>query len=67
MAGSSKSDTPKISELSTKELDALMTRLEEAIEFDLALSNDDIRLLLSALLTLATMQESLSNKKNHLA
>ena len=63
MADSSKSDTPKISELSTKELDALMTRLEEAIEFDLALSNDDIRLLLSALLTLATMQESLSNKK----
>jgi len=63
MSDSKQSDTPKISELTTKELDALITRLEEAIEFDLALSHDDIRLLLSALLKLATMQESLSNKK----
>ena len=63
MPASSKPDTPKISELSAEELDALIKRLEEAIEFDLALSNDDIRYLLSALLTLATMQESLSNKK----
>ena len=63
MPASSKPDTPKISELSAAELDALIKRLEEAIEFDLALSNDDIRLLLSALLTLATMQDSLSNKK----
>jgi hypothetical protein len=63
MSDSNQTEKSKISELTAKELDALITRLEEAIEFDLALSNDDIRLLLSALLTLATMQESLSNKK----
>jgi len=45
-----------ISELKVEDLDALILRLEEAIEFELALSQDDIRLLLSALMTLASMQ-----------
>lgn len=51
-----------ISELTPDELDGLIQRTREAIEQDLALSQDDIRLLLSALLTLATMQERLSDK-----
>lgn len=62
MCDKDKTETPDISELSPEALDALIKRLEEAIEFDLALSADDIRLLLSALLTLATMQERLSDK-----
>ena len=36
--------------------------LEEAIEFELALSIEDIRLVLSAVMTLASMQERLSSK-----
>ena len=59
----SKSDkSPDIAQLSAEELDALMARLQEAIDYDLALSADDIRLLLSALLTLATMQVRISDK-----
>ncbi len=57
-----KSEPPSISDLDVEELDALMVRLQEAIEFELALSTDDIRLLLSAVMTLATMQERLSSK-----
>ena len=55
-------DKPDITQLSPEELDALVGRLEEAIEFDLTLSSDDIRLLLNALMTLATMQERLTDK-----
>ena len=48
-----------ITHLSSSELDALITRVNEAIEHDLALSRDDIASLLSALLTLAQVQETL--------
>jgi len=51
-----------IIELSTEELDALIVRLQEAIDYDLALSADDVRLLLNAVITLASMQERLSDK-----
>ncbi len=51
-----------ISELNSEALDALIIRAQEAIDNDLSLSTDDIRLLLNAVLTLATMQERLSNK-----
>ena len=57
-----KSEKPDISTLTTEELDALIARLQEAIDFNLVLSGDDIRLLLNALLTLASMQERLSDK-----
>jgi len=57
-----KSASPDVTELSPEELDGLVKRLEDAIEYDLALSGDDIRLLLSALLTLSTMQENLADK-----
>ncbi|MBT4837727.1 MAG: transposase [Methylococcales bacterium] len=59
---SDNTDTPDISELSVEEIDALIGRLEEAIEFDLALSKSDIRLLINAVLTLASMQERLQDK-----
>jgi len=39
-----------------------MVRLQEAIDFELALSTGDVRLLLSAVMTLASMQERLSSK-----
>ena len=51
-----------VSELNTAALDALIIRAQEAIDNDLSLSTDDIKLLLNAVLTLATMQERLSNK-----
>ena len=59
---SDKVDTPEISELSTEEIDALIGRVEEALKYDLALSSDDLRLLLNAVLTLASMQERLLDK-----
>jgi hypothetical protein len=51
-----------ITQLSSEELDALISRAEEAIAYDLALSGEDVRLLLNAVMTLATMQERLSDK-----
>jgi ABC-type sugar transport system ATPase subunit len=54
---------PTISELNAEALDALIIRAQEAIDHNLSLSNDDIKLLLNAVLTLATMQERLSNKE----
>jgi len=48
-------------DLSPEELDALIGRVEQAIEHDLALSNEDLRLLLQALLTLAQLQERLQD------
>jgi transposase len=54
---------PTISELNAEALDALIIRAQEAIDNNLSLSTDDIKLLLNAVLTLATMQERLSNKE----
>ena len=58
-----KKEKPEIVDLSSEELDALMKRLEQAIDYDLALSKEDIRLLLNAVVTLASMQERLSDNK----
>jgi len=52
----------KVEEIDQKALDSLMHRVEEAIEHDLALSADDLRLLLSAIHTLATLQNKLEEK-----
>ena len=49
-------------DLNPAELDALIERVEQAIEHDLALSNEDLRLLLQALLTLAQLQERLQDQ-----
>lgn len=48
-------------DLSEEALDALVTRLEQAHTHALALSSDDYQLLLSAVMTLASMQEQLSH------
>ena len=50
-----------IQEIDNDALDALIHRLNEAREFDLTLSAEDIQLLLSALKTLAMMQTRLSS------
>lgn len=50
------SDTARLSEA---ELDGLIRRLEEAIEHDLSLSAEDMKLLLQALLSLVHLQERL--------
>ena len=57
-----KTKKPSVTALDVKELDALIIRLEEAIEHGLALSTDDTRLVLNAIVTLASMQERLSSK-----
>jgi len=59
---SEQTDDSSIDSLNATELDALMARLQEAIDYDLALSKPDIQLLMKALMTLATMQERLSDK-----
>lgn len=48
-------------EISQDELDALITRVSEAKAHALTLSPEDCELLLNALMTLATMQETLSD------
>jgi len=48
-------------DISVEELDGLIERIEQAREHNLALSGDDYALLLSAVLTLASMQEQLSH------
>ena len=53
------SPTPVV-ELSEAELDALIERVEQAIAHHLALSVEDLQLLLSALLTLAHLHERLA-------
>ena len=58
-----KKEKVDIIDLSSDELDALVARLEEAIDYHLALSADDIRLLLNAVVTLPSMQERLSDNK----
>lgn len=50
-----------IQEIDIEALDALIDRLNEAKEFDLTLSAEDIQLLLSALSTLMTLQTRLSS------
>lgn len=50
-------------DIDTDALDALIKRVAQAKEHDLALSPDDCQLLLDALLTLASMQEHLASNK----
>lgn len=49
-------------EVDHKELESLIRRVEEAIEHGLALSSDDLTLLLEAIQTLAFVQVELTNK-----
>ena len=51
----------EFSDISEAELDGLIGRVSEAVEHDLALSSDDLRLLLSALVTLAHLQQRLAD------
>ncbi len=50
-----------IQEIDIDALDALIERLNDAKEYNLTLSAEDIQLLLTALATLSTLQERLSN------
>ncbi len=52
----------KVEEINYEVLKALITRVEHAIEHNLALETDDLRLLLSAINTLATVQSKLEEK-----
>lgn len=49
----------RVVEINRKELAELITRVEEAIEHNLALSVDDLKLLLLAISTLCTLQEKI--------
>ena len=53
---------PGIAALDERGLDALIERVEEAIEHDLALSGADLSLLLEALVTLAAVSERLEHR-----
>lgn len=53
--------SPSFTDISPEELDALMERVTQAREHQLTLSPEDCDLLLSALMTLAGMQEKLSD------
>ena len=53
--------TATITELSAEELDALIERVKEAGEHGLALSGEDVQLLLSALVMLAELQQRLAD------
>jgi len=50
---------PKITEIDRDALSSLMMRIEKAIEHDLSLSVDDMKLLLSAITTLCTLQSKM--------
>jgi hypothetical protein len=52
--------TETTTELNERELDALIERVNQAIEHELALSTDDMRLLLNALVMLTQLQERLA-------
>ena len=52
-------DKPELTEIDRTELAELMTRVEQAIEHDLALSVADMKLLLSAITTLCTLQSKI--------
>ena len=56
------STAPGIGALDERGLDALIERVEEAIEHDLALSGADLSLLLEALVTLAAVSERLEHR-----
>ena len=49
-------------EITDAELDALIARVQEAIEHNLALSVADLQLLLNALMTLAHLHERQGNR-----
>ena len=53
--------TTTFSDINTHELDALIKRVSEAKEHNLALTPEDCQLLIDALLTLASMQENLAS------
>ncbi len=53
--------TQTYSDIDSKELDALMQRVQEAKDHDLALTPEDCQILLNALKTLAALQERLSD------
>lgn len=53
---------PEFTEIDLKALDALIQRVAEAREYNLALSSEDMRLLLNALMTLAYLQGRLNDK-----
>ena len=53
----------RVVEIDRKSLAELMTRVEEAIEHDLALSVDDLKMLLLAISTLSTLQEKIENSR----
>ena len=50
---------PDIIEIDREALSGLITRIEAAIEYDLALTVDDMKLLLSAITTLCTLQSKI--------
>src|ERR1700722_19195829 len=50
---------PNITEIDRDALSSLMMRIEEAIEHDLSFSVDDMKLLLSAITTLCTLQSKI--------
>lgn len=54
--------TEKIEDIGQEELDALIHRVEEAIEHGLSLSSEDLTLLLNAIQTLAMVQSKLESK-----
>ena len=54
--------TKAFNDIDSEELDALILRVRDAKEHNLALSPEDCQLLLDALLTLASVQERLSSK-----
>lgn len=53
--------TQTYTDIDSKELDALMQRVQEAKDHDLALTPEDCQILLNALKTLAALQERLSD------
>jgi len=54
--------TQSFTDIDNDALDALIERVTEAKEHELALSPDDCQLLLNALMTLANLQENIASK-----
>ena len=54
--------TKPFTELSQAELDGLIERVKEAADFGLALSAEDLQLLLNALLMLAQLQAEMADQ-----
>lgn len=55
---------PEVTDIDFSELAKLIERVEQAIEYDLALSVDDMKLLLCAITTLCTLQSTM--EQNHI-